>query len=367
MRRVVHYYPDAMGHSGVTFALWEWARAQAAHGYEVCVLHAARAYSTARTPFVPWNPCPGLTERPVPHHGQHRMGRWPVGLDRHLGRDDLLVLHEGWVPSNLVAAAAARRARIPYVVVPHGVYEPAWMTYLTGPMWLRRHLERRLLEGAAAVHVFFESEISGVAALAPGARFMTVPTGFDVPDEEWAGGGGYLGWLGRIDPFNKGLDVLARALALLSPDTRPLVRIHGYDYKGGIARLRRTIADAGVAPWMHVDGVLTGADKTRFLQEADGYLHPSRWDSHSIALLENLALGVPCMVSSVIHIAGTLERSGAAVLAVPTDIGVADALRRLTSTNQTMAKRGRALISETFNWGSLMPRFDAALGRLGLQ
>ena len=59
---------------------------------------------------------------------------------------------------------------------------------------------KRVIEGAAAVHVFFESEISDIQTLAPGARFFVLPTGFDVPDARWRGGGGYLGWIGRIDP-----------------------------------------------------------------------------------------------------------------------------------------------------------------------
>ena len=120
MRRIVHYYPDATGNSGVTHALWSWARAQAAWGAEVCVLHAPFSQPTTTASFVSKERCPGLTDESVPHRGRHRMARWPVGLDRYLGRNDLLVLHEGWVPSNFVAAGAARRARVPYIVMPHG-------------------------------------------------------------------------------------------------------------------------------------------------------------------------------------------------------------------------------------------------------
>lgn len=367
MRRIVHYYPDAAGNSGVTLALWSWARAQAASGAEVRVLHAPSSQPTTTAPFVSKERCPGLDAEVVPHRGRHRLARWPVGLDRHLGRNDLLILHEGWVPSNLVAAAAARRARVPYIVMPHGVYEPAWTTYLKPPMWLRLRLERRLLEGSAAVHVFFDSEIACVASLAPGASFMTVPTGFDVPEERWTGGGGYLAWVGRIDPVNKGLDVLARAIARLEPDDRPIVRIRGYDYKGGVARLQHVIDALHLAEWMRLNGAIAGADKTRFLQEADGYLHPSRWECHSLALLENLALGVPCLVSNVIHIARTLERSRAAVLAPPSERELAHALRRLTSGARDIAERGRSLVGQAFNWTTLMPQFISALGRLGLQ
>ena len=367
MRRIVHYYPDATGNSGVTHALWSWARAQAAWGAEVCVLHAPFSQPTTTASFVSKERCPGLTDESVPHRGRHRLARWPVGLDRYLGRNDLLVLHEGWVPSNFVAAATARRTRVPYVVMPHGVYEPAWTTYLKPPLSLRRRIERRLLEGAAAVHVFFDSEIAGVASLAPGATFMTVPTGFDLPDERWSGGGGYLAWIGRIDPINKGLDVLVRAIARLEPAQRPVVRIHGYDYKGGIAQLQQIIDELAVAEWVRLDRAIAGAEKTRFLQQADGYLLPSRWECHSLALLENLALGVPCLVSNVIHIARTLERSCAAVLATPSDLELADALGRLPGAGGAIAGRGRALVGDAFNWTMLLPQFHSALGRLGLQ
>ena len=367
MRRIVHYDPGAMADSGVTCALWSWAQAQAASGAEVCVLHEPDVPAAAGARFVQRDLGPHVSTRAVPHVGRHRLMRGPVGLHRWLGRNDLLVLHEGWVPSNLVAARAAERARVPYVVMPHGVYEPVWTTYLKPPMWLRRRIERRVLEGAAAVHVFFESEIPAIAALAPRATFMTVPTGFDVPAEQWSGGGGYVGWVGRVDPYNKGLDVVARAISRLDPAERPVVRIRGYDYKGGIARLDRLIAELGVSRWIRVEGAVGGADKTRFLQRAEAGIHPSRWDCHSLALLENLALGVPCIVSNAIHIARTLEHSSAAVLAAPTEAGLVGAFRQLAASGRDIAGRGRALVNDAFNWATLMPQFHRELVRLGVQ
>jgi glycosyltransferase involved in cell wall biosynthesis len=366
MRRIVHYYPDAMGNSGVTFALWAWARAQVAAGFEVSVLHATAPNLSARTSFVSKELCSGLSASCIAHRGRHRLTLRPVDLDRHLGRNDLLVLHEGWVPSNMCAAAAARRAQVPYVVMPHGVYERAWTNCLKGPRWLRDRLERRVLERAAAVHVFFGSEISDIAALAPGASFLTVPTGYEVPIERWIGGGGYVGWIGRVDPVHKGLDLLVGAIARLAPADRPLMRMCGYDYKGGIDRLQAVIDEHRVGRWVRLEGVIAGADKTRFLQLSDGYVHPSRWECHSIALLENLALGVPCLVSNAIHIAQTLARSSAAVLTRLDEGCLASALLELGDDRARVAARGRALIADTFNWSTLMPQFGSALGRLGL-
>jgi len=330
------------------------------------VLHAPQGEPTSDVPFVSKDCHPGLTTQCVPHRGTHRMTLRPVGLERYLGQRDLLVLHTGWVPSNLLAAAAARRARVPYIVMPHGVYERMWTTYLRGPRRVRNFFERQLLERAAAVHLFFDSEIADVKALAPASTFLTVPTGFDLPIDHWSGGGGYIAWMGRIDPLHKGLDTLVRAVARLTPGERPMLRIRGYDYKGGIARLQRLIADHVVGKWVSVEPAVGGVEKTRFMQEADGYVHPSRWECHSIALLENLALGVPCVVSKTIHIAQALERSSAALLTEPCDADLAEALTLLPSQRGRVSGRGRALIGNTFNWDGLMPQFHDAVARLGL-
>src|SRR5437762_2378491 len=328
-----------MGNSGVTFALWSWARAQAAAGYEVAVLHGPDADEDCPAKFVATDAGPGLSTQYVPHRGQHRLTLRPADVHRYLGRNALLVLHEGWVPSNMAAAVAAARARVPYVMMPHGVYEPAWTKYLKGPQWLRNRLERSVLERAAAVHVFFDSEIAAIAALAPHASFITLPTGFEVPSDRWRGGGGYIGWVGRVDPIHKGLDLLVGAIAQLAPQERPIVRMHGYDYKGGIGRLRQVIEAHRVGKWVRLGGPLAGEEKARFLREADGYAHPSRWESHSIALLENLALGVPCLVSNAIHIARTLAQASAAVLTQLDERRMAQALVEFAAARTAVAAR----------------------------
>jgi hypothetical protein len=246
LMRFVHYYPRALGDSGVTFALWAWARALAERGCDVVVLHAGETTGETHRGFTDKRCVGGLTHQSVPHRGHRRMTFCPLGLNRYLRRGDVLVLHEGWTPSNMVAAAAARGSGVPYLVMPHGVYDAQWMRELKPPRALRRVLERRVLEGALAVHLFFRSEIPDVAAIAPRAAFLAVPTGYELSDEGWIGGGGYLSWLGRIDPVNKGLDLLVGALAALAPRERPRLRLHGYDYKGGLSRLQVLVRARGL-------------------------------------------------------------------------------------------------------------------------
>ena len=365
--RHVHYYPLARNDSGVSIALWGWARALAARGEEVIVLHAGeRSPSPARPGFAQIGG-PGITDIEIPHRARrHRLTMHPVDLGRYLERGDVLVLHEGWVPSNLVAGYAARRRGVPYLVMPHGVYDPQWMRYLHPPLALRARLERRLLEGALAVHLFHESETPEVRGIAPDARVLVVPTGYDVPPQRWTGGGGYLSWIGRVDVTHKGLDLVVTAIAAMSERDRPRLLVHGYDYKGGIARLRRLVTDLGLEERVRIEDVVAGDAKRAFLQRAEGYVHPSRWECHSTALLENLALGVPCLVSSSIHIAALLAREGAALLTPPKSEAIGQGLVDLAQRRGQLACVGRAFVSQYFAWDRIIPTYLRALRGYGL-
>lgn len=343
--RFVYYYARSISDpSGVTTALWSWAGALAAAGHEVEVLHAGGPRRVA----VPHTA--RLAESAIAHAGASRSTWYPLALGRHLRRGDVLVLHEGWVLSNLVAARAARRVGVPYVVVPHGAYEPGVQRRLKPIVRVRRHLERQLLERALAVHVFFPSEVATIGRLAARARCIVAPTGQRIPAERWDGAGGYVAWLGRYDPGHKGLDILLRGLASLPAASRPTLRLRGYDFQGGRRTVLGLTQELGLAEAVDVGGPLPGEEKLRFLQHAAGYVHPSRWESHSIALLESLALGVPTIASASMHISAELQAAKAAIVVEPTVAGVAAGLGELLDGGSGVGPRGRELIAERFSW-----------------
>ncbi|MGH3451695.1 MAG: glycosyltransferase, partial [Haloechinothrix sp.] len=188
--KFAQYYPGASGpHSGVVEGIAQWTKALLAAGHEVVVVHPGAPPDDARY---------GDAElRSARHTGRGRPTLVPVDLAGALHDVDVLVLHEAWFTANLVAARAARRAGVPYVVVPHGVFEPTWVGYLKQPRKLRRSLEASVLRGAAAVHVWFPAEADHVRLIEPSAHCVIAPPGFDIPDQMWRPGGDYLAWYGR--------------------------------------------------------------------------------------------------------------------------------------------------------------------------
>lgn len=223
-----------------------------------------------------------------------------------------------------------------------------------------------MLERAAAVHLFFQSESVAVLAVAPRARLIVAPTGIDLPPQRWRGRGGYIAWVGRYDPTHKGLDLLVEALASMDAAARPFVSLRGYDYRGGLAALRAIVArHPSLASTIEVGGPISGAEKREFLLAADGYVLPSRWESHSVALLEVLALGLPALVSDSLHIAPRLAQHRAAILAPPDVAGLAEALPRL-ATASDVGDRARAMVEADYAWSRVVPVFLERLHALGL-
>lgn len=344
VRDVTVYYPRALhGDGGVTNSLWLWVESLRRAGLGVTVLHDAHL-----APHPDREIHPAVETRPVRHVGYGR-ARVPLGLKRHLQPGSALLLHSGYVSFNLVAAAAARRRGVPYVIVPHGAYAPDVREgkRLSRPVW--EVAERRMLERALAVHVFFLPEVEHVRAVAPRARDVVSPTAFELPTTAWDGGEDepYVAWVGRYDVHHKGLDRLLDAMALLQEHERPMLRLHGRDSKDSRDTVQRLVDLRGLREHVRVGGPVDERDKQALLLAAAAYVLPSRWESYGVALVEALALGVPCLTTTEVNLAPALvvDRSAAVVGASTAEL--AQGLRAAAAGElREYGGRGRDFVSQ---------------------
>jgi glycosyltransferase involved in cell wall biosynthesis len=347
MPRVHHYYARYLEHpSGVTDSIDHWARAAADAGHDTRILSAEPRAGRGHEK-------PSSLVRTIAHLGRGRGSYVPLGLLRELNRGDLLVIHEGWVISNVIAAMCARVRGARLVVMPHGVYERQIVDNQRDVLGLRRGLDRAVLRMAHAVHVFYVGEQAVVRAVEPRIRaFVTVPNGADPVEDgdAWRGGGDHFLWIGRFDVFHKGLDNLVSAWARL-PQPRPRLILAGPDFQGGRARIASMVEESGLSDTVALRHHVGGPEKSALLTSCRAYIHPSRWESCSIMLLEALAAGVPSVISRSIHAADELGDEG--ILGVVDLVGapgeLASALAGVDG-NRDMGERARAWASSTGTW-----------------
>ncbi len=321
----------------------DWGRALEGLGYEVALLHGT-------TDVIEGPPRFSGSVDYVPHAGIER-NLVPIGLSRHLRPGDVLLLHADWRAANYVAAAAAWRRGVPYVVVPHGAYYPQQLAQVHTLGGVRRATERQMVRRALALHLFWPSEVDAVRPFTGATPCVVAPTGCEVAPDPWIGSADYYSWIGRYVIDHKGLDLLAEAVAILPPEERPSIELRGLDLQGDAARLKDLVDRLGIADTMSVGGLVLGEEKDRFLREAAAYLHPSRWECHSIALLENLSRGVPSLVTTGNHAAAELAAAGAAIVAAPDAAGLAEGLGRLRRADRSeLGERALAFVRDRLSW-----------------
>jgi glycosyltransferase involved in cell wall biosynthesis len=349
MLEVTQYYPTALrGEFGTARSVRGWSEALAGAGARVRLVVDSAAMGL---------PVPGGVECvPIAHALRGRM-RLASELEPLTMSTDVLVLHGGWVLDNLVVAAWAARRGVPYIVTAHGVYHPRVLQRRKVALKRAWNLlaETRHLSRALAVHCFFPEEQDDLRGLGFDGPTVLAPNGFAAARPgRWKGSGGsHVAWLGRYDPECKGLDLLLEAMKLLPAPQRPHVALHGPDWHGGRGFVTRLCARLGLEEWVTVGEPVYGEDKCRFLEQASGFVYPSRWDACPTAVLESASWGIPTLVTPY-PLGRFLAARGGALLAEPTVPGVAAALAKLRSPEaEETGRRGAELVRELLSWESV--------------
>ena len=358
--RIVHYYARYLSHSsGVTHAINNWADQARRFGHDVQIWSAAT--TTAGTDDY----VDVTLSRTIPHLGRGRTSWIPIGLVSRINRNDWLYLHEGWTISNLVAATVGRIKGATVIAMPHGAYEPGITSAMRDFWGIRGRLERLTLRMCHVVHVFYPGEVEVISTFAPRThRFITVPNGGPDPVEQapWQGGGDFFVWIGRFDIKHKGLDNLLRFWSLLA-QPRPRLVLAGPDHLGGRGVLTELVRDLGLSDDVEIRGRVSGAEKAFLLAESRGYIHPSRWESCSITLLEFLSAGTPCLVSKTVHAADALQPDHV-LIAADFESTDADASREAVAAldrNVDLGARARRWATDKGSWPAVGDEYALVL------
>jgi glycosyltransferase involved in cell wall biosynthesis len=252
--------------------------------------------------------------------------------------------------------ADLRRARVPYVMTSHGQ-----LGFQTPWRWLKKfvylHLVNRGPIHAAGLHLLTRFAARRMSYLLPGfqgvkliqGNLVNVPnlaelpaasrTDYGLPKDALV-----VLFLGRLDVWVKGLDILVEAFSCLPSDKSHLVMV-GPDWEGGQAALEQLGDRFGCKDRMHFTGPLYGAKKWSLLRMADLFVSPSRWEAFSIAQAEAMAIGLPVVTSTEVNLASELRKADAALLTPPKAELLAKALAALEADEEgrhALGRRGKA-------------------------
>ena len=296
-------------------------------------------------------------------------------IDEVLNRYDLVHIHSLWLFPQFAAQRAARRARVPYVVSPHGALDP----YLRRHGRLRKALadaawQRRMLRAASLLHITTEEEGQLIADVAPGTPRCTVPVGVWTSRLHCGGDGDrfrsrFLAgssneivlFLGRIT-YKKGLDLLIRSFTQAARTSRDATLvIAGPDDEDLQPRLELLVRQLGLTERVVFTGPLYRDERADAFAAATVWALSSYTENFGVAVIEALAAGLPTIVSTEVNLAGVIRDSDAGVVAGtdPEEFGAALAgLLQDHTRRAELASRARSLASR-YDWPAVAPELKA--------
>jgi glycosyltransferase involved in cell wall biosynthesis len=295
-------------------------------------------------------------------------------LARHLRRYQLLHIHALFSYPSTSAMAQARWAGVPYILRSIGQLSPWSLAQSSGrKRWLLRLIERRNLQGAAALHFTTDAERDEAVALGLSPPALVLPLGVRRPEPAPEQGpsndspGVRFLFLSRLHP-KKQLEHLLEACALLRQE-RPKAAwelwIAGDGEPRYVASLQRLAIAMGVGQHCHWLGFLEGQAKWRTLQEADWFILPSAAENFGIAAVEALAAGTPVILSPEVAVAASVLRAGAGIISTSEPARLAEALARaLEGPSLSMRTAALNLAESDFSWSTIAHRLRATYGQL---
>jgi glycosyltransferase involved in cell wall biosynthesis len=289
--------------------------------------------------------------------------RW---IFRNAGRYDLLHIHALFSFTTTVAAWAARRAGVPYVLRPLGTLTHYGVTQRRP--WLKQ-LSLAVLEGpalkhAAAVHFTSEAERDEAAQWQIPMRGVVVPLGIDVPDSAGdplarqrlglgsTAGQPYLLYLSRLDR-KKNVEGLLHAFHLCASQLPGVKLVLAGDGEPGyVSGLKELAFSIGIAERVIWAGHVEGALKASLLSGAALFVLPSFSENFGIAAAEALMAGKPCVLGNGVAIAQEVASAGAGLAVAPDAASVAAALLQVMGdapARERMALKAAALARSHFS------------------
>jgi glycosyltransferase involved in cell wall biosynthesis len=300
------------------------------------------------------------------------MARW---LSHHVRDYDLVNTHAIFSYNTLPAYRACQRQNIPYIIHPHGMLDGWALNYKS---WKKTPyynlIEKPAIAQASAIRVLAQTEVENLQQLNLKTPLAQIPNGIwqsdfvQMPDRQEfdrsfpeTNGKTLILFLGRIDP-KKGLDLLAQAFAQIRqqfPHTHLVLA--GPDNIGFQATAESYFAAVNCLDAVTFTGMLTGSLKYSALAAATIYTAPSYSEGFSMSVLEGMAAGLPCVITTGCNFPEAAAAGVAHIVEINAE-AIAKALIDCLAdpfAAQAMGQRAREFVFDQYSWEAIAQQMKA--------
>jgi len=275
---------------------------------------------------------------------------------------DVLHCHSAY-PHGYVASTFSQLTGVPVVITPHGPTDILRDEQIRKNPKLLKRLAKglRTATSITAISQHIDTEIMSVGGIGRDKVFV-IPNGVTLADfegvEPYRHKCPYIFAMGRMVP-QKGFDLLIHAFARVIEKTENLnlllagEGVHRQDYE----RLAKELGLGGRVEFL---GLVQGRQKVAFMEGAEFFVCPSRFEPFGIVVLEALAAGVPVIAHRVGGIVDIVEEGVEGHLVNPENTReLADKILDLHSSPDRRAQFAKmaSIKAQDYDWTKINQRY----------
>ena len=273
---------------------------------------------------------------------------------------DIVVFHEVYRPEFLKISRNLTKKGIPYIILPHGsltreVQKQKRLKKVIGNIFLFN----RFIKNARAVQCLSEHERGRIAFK---VKTFVSTSGIYMPQinkNSFSEEGININYIGRLEMYTKGLDLMAEAVALKADFLRKTgckINIYGPDRLGRRKALQDLIYKLNVQDILLLNNAVSGEEKESILLSTDIFFQTSRTEALPLGILEAMSYSIPCLITHGTTWGELVEKYDAGWVAENSAASIAEKLQQAIEERALWKKKSvgaRKSIQENYDWATV--------------
>lgn len=273
------------------------------------------------------------------------------------GTPDLVVFHEIYRIEFIQMKNELKKAGIPYIIIPHGaITKNAQKKSRFKKLVANALLFDSFIKDAFSIQFLSEQEM--VTSIGREKGFIGT-NGINIPKKQKEAFNDdviKLLFIGRIDVFYKGLDLLIEAVSEIKAFMEKhnvTLSLFGPDDDGGHKVTGEMIKKHGLSEIVTLSQGISGEEKEKELLNADIFIQTSRSEGMPTGILEALSYGLPCIVTTGTTLGDKINEYDAGWVADGDKYSIKESIMRAVSEKEKLKSKSnsaRKLAENEFSW-----------------
>ncbi len=165
-------------------------------------------------------------------------------------------------------------------------------------------------------------------------------------------------YVGRIEVYQKGLDMLVQAIVKLAEKLREnnfTIDLYGPEWEGSNRQLNKMIECNGIGDIVSLHEPVLGERKHEVLMNTDVFVMTSRFEGLSMGMIEALAHGLPCIATKGTNMTEEIDKYGAGWTSENSVDGIVKSLLNMLSEKNEFEQKSKGSIelANKYTWEAI--------------